>query len=193
MTGFAEDPLAPYGQPRDKRAFLHWVQRQEGRFEFKSGQVVMHAGSTKRHSWIMIDFAAALANRLDRSKWAVGGTDIAVEIGDDIRYPDVIVERRSGDGREVSTETPVLLVEVLAPSSVARDMNLKPGEYTSLASLEVYIVASQDEPLLWVRQRDAGTREFSSRPVEVSGRDQAIELPALGVSLPLAELFRSIV
>ena len=45
MTGFAEDPQAPYGQPREKLAFLQWVQKQEGgRYEFKDGR--QHASQT---------------------------------------------------------------------------------------------------------------------------------------------------
>ncbi len=86
MTGFSEDPQAPYGgAPRDKRSFLHWVQRQEGRFEFKDGRVEMHAGSTRRHAWISVGFAAALSQRLDPAIWTIGSADIAVEIGEDIR------------------------------------------------------------------------------------------------------------
>ncbi|MEQ1718463.1 MAG: Uma2 family endonuclease [Hyphomicrobium sp.] len=192
MTGFAEDPQAACGRPIDKQAFLHWVQRQQGRFEFKDGQVVMHAGSTKRHSWISADFITAFARRLDPSQWAIGTAVIAVEIADEIRYPDAIVERRTSDGREISTDTPVVLVEVLSPSSVGRDMNAKLAEYTSLASLQAYIVASQDEPIVWVWQRDAATRAFPAKPVEISGADQAIKLTDLEISLPMSELFQAI-
>ncbi len=192
MTGFSEDPQAPYGAPRDKRSFLHWVQRQEGRFEFKDGRVVMHAGSARRHAWVTLGFASAFLQRLDPGDWAVGSPDVAVEIGEDIRYPDVVVERKVDDGATLSTSTPIILVEVLSPSSVGRDLNVKLAEYTSLASLEAYFVASQDEPIMWVWQRDADTRVFPSKPLEIGGRDGIIEISTLKLSLPLAELFRAI-
>ena len=192
MTGFAEDPQVAYGLPRDSKTFLHWVQDREGRFEFKNGQVVMHAGSTRRHSWLTARFITALSNRLDDMQWAVGSCDIAVEIGDDIRYPDVIVERLVDDGQSVSTTEPVLLVEVLSPSSVARDMTEKFAEYTSLSSLEVYIVASQEEPIVWAWQRSEANRTFPEKPNEISGRDKSIELTTFKFALPLAELFRTI-
>ncbi len=196
MTGFSEDPQAPYGgdAPRDKKSFLHWVQRQEGgRYEFKDGRVIMHPGSTLSHGRIIASFVRALGNRLDEAVWSVVPTEVAVEIGDDIRYPDVLVVRTTkGDDHDVSTSAPVVLVEVLSPSSVGRDLNVKLAEYTSLASLEAYIVASQDEPIVWVWQRDAGTREFPKIPAEISSRDGTIEISVLGLSLPLAELFRAI-
>ena len=192
MTGFAEDPQVAYGLPRDKQAFLHWVQDREGRFEFKNGQVVMHAGSTRRHSWLTIAFTTALMNRLDGTLWTVGACDIAVEIGEDIRYPDVIVERRVDDGSSVSTTAPILLVEVLSPSSVGRDLTEKFSEYTSLASLEAYIVASQEEPIVWIWQRSTTGRTFPKTPTEIGGRDKIIELQAFGISLPLAEIYRAI-
>jgi len=176
----------------DKKAFLHWVQRQEGRFELKDGTVVMHPGGTKRHSWIIGAFVALLRNRLDLSIWAVGPTDIAIEIGPDIRYPGVVVERLEGDGSALSTSTPTLLIEVLSPSSVGNDMTVKLAEYTSLASLEAYVVASQEEPICWVWQRGGPQRCFPQKPNEIAGRDKSIEIASLGVSLPLAEIFRGI-
>ena len=194
MTGFAEDPQAPYGQPRDKRSFLHWVQKQEcGRYEFKDGRIVMHPGSTLRHGRIIGNFVLALGTRLDPAIWSVVPTEVAVEIGEDIRYPDVLVVRNSkGDDNDVATTTPVVLVEVLSPSSVSRDLNLKLAEYTSLASLEAYIVASQDEPIVWVWQRNLESRAFSPQPLEVSGKEGVVDLEALSISLPLADVFRAI-
>lgn len=194
MAGFSEDPQAPYGAPRDKLSFLHWVQKQEGaRYEFKDGRVIMHPGSTLRHGRIIGAFVTALSNRLDPSAWTVVPTEVAVEIGEDIRYPDVlVVGTAEGDDEDVSTSAPIVLVEVLSPSSVSRDLNLKLAEYISLASLEAYIVASQDEPVVWVWQRDAESRAFPKTPAEISGKDQAIALKALGISLPLAEVLRAI-
>jgi Uma2 family endonuclease len=115
-----------------------------------------------------------------------------VEIGEDIRYPDVVVERLLGDGSGLTTTTPVLIVEVLSPSSTGRDMSVKLAEYTSLASLEVYIVASQEEPICWVWQRGGAGRNFSREPAEVAGRNASIEIVGLGISLPLAELYLGI-
>jgi Uma2 family endonuclease len=195
MSGFSEE-TAPYGAPQGpamtKAEFLRWVQGREGKYELKDGRVVMQAGGTKRHNRISKSFIAALDQRLDPAIWSTWITDVAVEIGDDIRYPDVMVERNAGDDSALSSERPVVLVEVLSPSSVGRDMNLKLAEYTSLASLECYIVASQDEAICWVWQRAGESRAFPPKPDEIKGQEAAIGITALSISLPIAEVYKGI-
>jgi Uma2 family endonuclease len=171
---------APLGLKLDKQAFLQWVQRQERRYELKDGEVIMHPGSTKRHSWITGRFVSLLLSRLDPELWGVGPTDIAIEIGPDIRYPDVVVERMHDDGTALST------------SSVGTDMVAKLAEYTSLPSLEAYIVASQEEPICWIWQRSGEGRCFAQKPEEIAGRDKSIEIAALGIALPMGEIYRGI-
>ena len=122
--------------------------------------------------------------------WAVTTADFAVEIGDDVRYPDALVEAAAGLVPDaVSTAQPALLLEVLSPSSAGRDLNVKVGEYTSLPSLQCYIVASQDEAIVWVWQRDA-SGAFAKIATEIKGLDGVIEVEALGIILPLAEIYR---
>ena len=192
MNGFAEDNAPAYEPPLSKAAFLHWVQRQEQRHELKDGWAIMQAGTTKRHNNICINFIKVLTSTLKPDEWAVQMADVAVEIGDDIRYPDVLLERFGGDDKDLSTDRPVLLVEVLSPSSTATDMTVKLAEYTQLASLQTYIVASQDEPIVWVWQRDPQTGTFPSMPQEFSGQDGVILVTGLSISLPLSELYRGI-
>jgi Uma2 family endonuclease len=192
MTGFAEDNAPAYELPLTKAAFLHWVQRQERRYELKDGRTIMQAGTSKYHAWLAGRILTALSNRLDPDIWAVTASDLAVEIGEDIRYPDVMVERLTADGAALSTDMPVVLFEVLSPSSIATDMTVKLAEYTSLPSLEAYIVPSQHEPMLWVWQRDAVTRAFPTQPQQIDGRDQTLHITALSIALPLAELYRGI-
>ena len=121
-------------------------------------------------------------------------SDFAVEIGEDVRYPDVLVELLSAGGPQaLSSAAPVLLVEVLSPSSAARDLNVKLAEYTTLPSLQCYIVASQDEAIVWVWQRDRASGAFPRLPVEVAGIDGRIDVEGLGITLPLAEIYRGIV
>jgi Uma2 family endonuclease len=175
----------------DKAQFLQWVQGKEGKYELRRGRVVMQAGSSNRHGWIAAGFVTALSNRLDAGVCAVGPADIAVEVGDEIRYPDVVVEKREDDGSDLSTNRPVILVEVLSPSSAGTDFTEKLAEYTSLPSLEAYIVASQDEPICWLWQRGADGA-FPRLPEEIKGRDAAIALSARAISLPLAEIYRGI-
>lgn len=193
MTGFSEEPRATYSAHMDKAAFLKWNADREGtRCELKDGEIIMHPGVSRKHARIASAFVLAIANRLTFDIWDITGGDFAVEVGEDIRYPDVLVERRGTDGGAYATTDPVVLVEILSPSSVGRDLRTKVEEYLGLPSLEAYIVASQDEPIVWIWQRDASTRGFAAEPTEIAGREREITLDALGISLPLAEIYRGL-
>ncbi len=194
MTGFSETTAPPYEPPITKAEFYAWVERQpQGRFELKDGRIVQQmTGATKAHNRIVSNFIFALGARLDRDIWSITASDLAVEIGDDIRYPDLVVERLDSPGPPLTAEHAVVLLEVLSPSSVKTDRQEKAAEYTSLASLGAYIIASQDEAKCWLWQRDRATHAFPAQPVEVTGQTAMITLDGLGVSLPLAELFRGV-
>lgn len=71
-------------------------------------------------------------------------------------------------------------------------MTVKAAEYLNITSLEFYIVASQDEPLCWVWERNAASREFPKLPAELRGRDCKVPLVFFGIELPLAEIFARI-
>ncbi|MCC2095464.1 MAG: Uma2 family endonuclease [Hyphomicrobiales bacterium] len=172
-------------------SFLHWVQKQEGRYELKNGHIVMMHGGTRGHARTIQMLAITLSKQLDLSQWTIAASDFAVRIGGDIRYPDLIIERTTADTGALSSDSPVLIAEVLSPSSLALDLNVKAAEYMSLSSLQTYIVAAQDEPRLWLWQRGADGA-FPKEPEEVFGKDQATAIACLGVSLPLAEVYLSL-
>lgn len=175
----------------DKQSFFAWVQDRQGRYELRNGRIVMHPGVSRDHWPIVTGFVIALNKLLPPDTWTVGPADFAVEVGDNVRYPDVVVEAAGGDGKALSTANPIILVEVLSPSSAGMDFTEKVAEYTSLSSLEAYIVASQDEAICWVWQREPDGN-FPRLPEEIGGRDKSIELTARGVALPLAVVYRGI-
>lgn len=185
---------APLDIRMDNKAFLQWVQGREGRFELENGRVMQQmTGGSRNHSLLIGRIAAAYVARLDPAAWAVLPTDLGVEIGDSVRFPDVMIERAGMDGKALSSSEPVVLFEVLSPSSVLRDLKTKLSEYTTLSSLEAYIVASQDEPILWIWQRSRDSaRAFPPEPQEINGRSEAVSIDILGVTVPLAELYRGI-
>jgi Uma2 family endonuclease len=177
----------------DKATFLRWTEGQERKFELKDGVAMMMARVSRDHMRVTIGFTNEFLKRLDLTSWEVGVGEFAVEIGEDIRCPDVIVERVAPDGKSLSTTKPVIIVEVLSPSSIGIDMHVKAVEYMSLASLETYIVASQDEPRLWIWNRSTETdRAWPKVPDEVHGKDKAVPLPCLGVELPMAEIYAAL-
>jgi Uma2 family endonuclease len=175
----------------DKATFFKFAQSHEGRSEYVRGRIMMQAGGTRGHWHIAKRIIQILDRQLDSALWLAGGSDLAVDTGETVRYPDVIVDTVGADPNSLTAQHPVLLVEVLSPSSEERDLETKPEEYLALATLQAYIVASQDEAacLVWLRGADGA---FPAEPLTVKGHAGVIRVAALSVEISLGDVYRGI-
>lgn len=175
----------------DKATFYRFVQQQsEGRYEYVRGRIMRQQVGTRRHSRIAARFAERCRKILHESRWDVFEAR-GVETSVTVRYPDVVVEPSTEADESLSTQHPSLVVEVLSPTSEDRDLDVKPGEYTALETLQAYIIASQDEPacLVYLRVHNGA---FPVEPLTVAGLDKVIDIPSLSLSIPMAEIYRGL-
>ncbi len=118
------------------------------RHELWNGTVVALAGGTPNHNLIGFNMGRALADALD----AVGlerrvfSSDQMVQVSDQKRYyPDAkIADAAPRFDTKYALINPVVIVEVLSPSTAAFDLDEKFGDYQKIASLQHYIVIAQD-------------------------------------------------
>jgi Uma2 family endonuclease len=174
----------------DKAAFLAWQQTKEGRYELAGGCVVMMTGASRVHARIVRNLDNVLSGRLDRRSWEVFrefGLDAGPET---LRYPDIVVDRAGGGNKEYTANQPVLLAEVLSPSTAAIDLGEKASEYMRIPSVLAYLVLSQDEPKawIWIRQEDGRAAE----PEIVSKPEASIRVDALHLEFPLSAAYTGI-
>ena len=132
----------------------------------------------------------SLDRRLDPDRFDVGISDFAVRTPFGIRSPDIVVEHARSD-RVPSTTTPILIVEVLSPSTANMDFTEKLQEYTAIETLQTYLICAQDEPRAWVWARQ-GDGAWPPQPTEMTGRDGSIAPAGLGIELTMAAIFRGI-
>ena len=172
--------------------FLRWNEGREGKREFVHGRIVeMMVNVSRNHAKLSTKLASLLLNALDAGLYDIGSADFAVRTAQGIRYPDVFVDRAIGEGSDLAAREPVLLAEILSPTSLARDFGEKVADYTGLASLLHYIVLSQDEPRAWLYSRGENG-DFSREPEMVAGADGTLAVPGLGMTIGLADLYRGI-
>jgi Uma2 family endonuclease len=175
----------------DKAAFLARMQATEERCELAGGRVVMMPGASRVHGRIVRKLAAALSSRLDPLQWEVFW-EFGLDAGPDtLRYPDVVVDRAEGEGgdKDRVATAPVLLAEVLSPSTAEIDLGDKAAEYLRIPSVLAYMVLSQDEPKAWVYLR---TDSHLQAPELISGNDAVIHVAVLNLELPMAEIYEGI-
>jgi len=106
-------------------------------------------------------------------------------------FPDVIVHCGPVDRDTTSVDDPVVLVEVVSPGSVERDHIEKGGLYRRLPSLQHYVLVERDRAFVHVLHRQDERAWLSPEPIE--GLDAVVQLPALEIELPLAEIYRDVV
>jgi Uma2 family endonuclease len=171
----------------DKAAFIAWVQGREGHYELVRGRVVMLPGFSRRHGLIVTNLVVAIRNQLDPQRWQViaeFGLDSEPET---LRYPDIVIDAVGGGGKDYTATSPVLVAEVLSPSTAEIDLGDKAAEYLQMPSLRAYLVFSQDEPKAWVWLR--GHSGFAPGPQVAVGPDQTIRIDDLGLKLPLSAIY----
>jgi Uma2 family endonuclease len=184
---------APVQLRMDKHTFLRWAEGREGHYELLGDRVTMMTGASLNHARIIKGLMRVVETRIDASRYETLPTDVAVETNDGIRYPDVIVAAAGQAGSALSIERPLLVAEVLSPSSIALDLHIKAAEYMSLPSLETYIVAAQDEPRLWVWNRSAEAgRPWPKAPEEVFGKDKSVPIAHFAIEAPMSEIYAAL-
>ena len=174
----------------DKPSFLAWLQGREGRYELAAGRVVVMPGTSLAHALIVSNMLALLQHQLDRQQW-VALAHFGIDAGPEtLRYPDVMVERAGGSAGDYTATAPVLVAEVLSPSTAKLDLGDKASEYLQLTSLMTYLVFEQTEHKahIWTREAEV----FPPAPTEIRGRDKILRIDSLNLILPLGAVYAGV-
>jgi Uma2 family endonuclease len=175
-----------------KAAFIEWDAGEGQRCELVGGRVVMMPRPSQAHGVIVSNLHHLLRLRLDSKQWFII-MEFGLDTGPDtLRYPDIVVYPTGSSGKSYTTTTPVLLAEVLSPSSEAIDLGDKAAEYLELPSLLAYIVLSQDERKAWVWSRTSTSAPFASGPKVISAAADVIPVGALQLELPFADIYAGV-
>ncbi|NVO17813.1 MAG: Uma2 family endonuclease [Rhodoplanes sp.] len=178
--------------PQTVDEFYDFTDRQpdEEKWELIEGELVLQASPGLAHQWIVKNLTIALGLRereLD-ARWEVL-PGLGVRISNISRpEPDVLILPklpRPLDPKQRDRDDVLVIFEILSPSTADRDLRWKREAHTSLPSLTHYVVVAQDafEVVVFARENGFAEQRFS-------GRGDAIAFPDLGVTLPLAEIFR---
>src|SRR4051794_18227016 len=101
--------------------FLDWEARQETKHEFDGVRPVAMTGGTIGHSVVTGNLITALNNRLRGHRCRAVGPDVKVQIGNSIRYPDALVFCGPIAPEELTVPEPVVIFEVLSPTTARED------------------------------------------------------------------------
>ena len=175
-------------KPMTLAEFLAWEERQPLRYEFDGIGPVAMTGGTFAHAAIQRNLAFALTGRLRGKPCQFVGNDLKIQVADGhIRYPDGMVVCSPVDRKATVVHDPVVVFEVLSPSTATNDRIVKAREYQATPSIQRYVMLEQDSvgATVYARAGDVWTHD-------ILVADSILALPEIGVELPLAELYQGI-
>lgn len=172
-------------------AFLAWEEVQLEKHELIDGAPVarrlrLMAGGTPEHALIAMNIGAALKSRLGAGPCRPFTSDLRVLMANGgLRYPDVTVLCRPLRRGEQAVNDPKVLFEVLSPSNSPFQMTRLLREYQGVESVVHIALVSQELPFVQLWSREGGDWSL----LEIEGEEELLALPAIEVTLLLAEFY----
>jgi Uma2 family endonuclease len=169
--------------------FLAWEDRQALRYEFDGFAPKAMNGGTWAHSTIQSNLVTALGTRLRGKPCRPHGSHLKIEVAGRIRYPDAFVVCTPVSNMARVAPDPVVVFEIISPSSEHEDFVVKHAEYRATPSIQRYVVLEQNRigALAFLRKGDDWVSEIFDGP------DAVIGLPEIGISIPMSELYADLV
>ncbi len=168
--------------------FLAWEAREELRYEFDGLRPVAMVGGSGAHARIQVRLLTLLDGKLRGSGCEVVGSELKLLVNDRVRYPDAFVTCSPISNADQVHCDPVVIFEIVSPSSERIDRFVKNIEYRQLSSLRAYVLLQQD-----FIGAEMFLLENKSWSGQVFGPGATLALPGLGFGLMLDDLYRGIV
>ncbi len=158
--------------------------------EFHDGQIYAMTGASRKHNLITINIARELSLQLKNRTCETYSGDMRIKAAtaQNYHYPDAVVVCGTPEFEDAHVDTllnPTLLIEVLSPSTESYDRGAKFAHYRKIASLQEYLLVSQDQPSIerYLRQGDVWILS------EAIGLDATIPLESIDCQLKLYEVY----
>lgn len=177
------------------KEYLELDKSSEEKYEYLDGDVFDMAGGSPNHARLGFDIGSLFSQKLKGRNCEAFNSDMRIKVPAALpyRYPDVsvvcgepIFEELNGQEMLVN---PVLIVEVLSPSTAAYDLKDKFTAYQSIDSFREYLIVSQDRPHVIQHIRQSKGRWLR---IEVEGLDGEVALESVNVTLPLSEIYERV-
>ncbi|MCG9126355.1 Uma2 family endonuclease [Candidatus Poribacteria bacterium] len=161
--------------------------------EYINGEIFAMSGATLTHNLITVDIATELNILLRESECRVVTNDLRVRTSPDVSYfyPDVIVycdEPKFEDDSFDTLLNPVIIMEVLSPSTEEYDRNEKFEYYKRLSSLKEYILVAQDKISVEHYVIRGADWEFTT----FEDPNEFLTLSTIKCNLPLKNIYRRV-
>jgi Uma2 family endonuclease len=164
--------------------FLAWEREQPERYEYSARVITMMTGGSLDHSTIASNLWTALRNQLRDSPCRAFRGDTKIIANDSVRYPDLSVTCAAVRGNDDTVLEPIIVIEVVSPSTEREDRGRKKFDYLATPSIQQYAIIEQDE-----RRIDLYTRTGDRWTNEVIEGEADLQLSSIGFEISLDTIY----
>ncbi len=174
--------------------YLERERQAEYKNEYYNGEIFAMSGASRNHAMIVSNLVFALRTALSDPDCLVFPSDLRIHIpaAGLYTYPDVSVvcgEEELLDDHQDILLNPVLLVEVLSPSTESYDRGQKFVFYRSIPSLKEYALVSQRQKWVEVFRKNEENLWVLHETDEARG---TVDLASVGCALQLDDLYANV-
>jgi Uma2 family endonuclease len=174
--------------------YLEIERAAEFRSEYYDGRMYAMARGTRNHQRLKDRLAFALNSRFRGGPCEAGTSDLRVRVSYNglYTYPNVLVvcgESKLLDDHKDTLLNPVLIAEILSPSTERYDRIFKFSQYRQIEALQEYVIVSQSAPRVEIQRREA---DGAWSLTEFVGIDAVCRFTSVDCEVPLSELYANI-
>lgn len=187
-------PQSEHAQVMTEMEYLAFDRDTEERYEYSQGEIRAMSGGSLSHSRIIATLGRLLGNHV-APRCEVFTSDMRLYVASSsvsYRYPDVMVicgePVMLGDRDDIVTN-PMILFEVLSPSTQLVDLNTKLDEYRAIPTVQDYFLVSQETA------RIDRYRRTTDELFELSthkGLQASIAIESIAFTLSLADVYQKV-
>jgi Uma2 family endonuclease len=172
-------------------AYLRWEAQQENRHEYLNGEILAMSGGTLPHNDLAINLLILLRPGVRAQGCRINMADAKVNVSklNAYFYPDLVV---SCDPEDLAAQTaisnPILIVEVLSPSTREYDRGDKFKVYRALSSLQEYVLIDSDRVAVDYFRRGEGRMWLYTR----YEAGETLMLQGLGIDIDVDAIYEAV-
>lgn len=171
--------------------YFELCETAEEKYEYWDGKVIKMPDSSSAHVWAARAIFIALLLKTKSGRYNVFYENVRVELDAPkaFFFPDVVVTTETLPIKGVARlKIPILIVEVLSPSTAKFDKTTKKDAYFALNSLYYYVLAEQERRFVTLFTKDENG-VWNEQNFEESGE---LFFEKLSVSLTLDEIYEDV-
>lgn len=161
------------------------------RYEFINGEIYAMAEKCQNHNRITGNILTALSNHLRDSPCEPYMENIKVRTTEEVfYYPDVLVTCEGEFRNKYYCEEPILIIEVISPSTEQIDRREKLRAYQQMPSIQEYVIVEQEKLGVQIHRRQPDGRWIT---YFFTRTDTELTLESVDLTLQLDEVYRRVV